>query len=206
MEAHADGEGFSKYDFFKRESQTSPSSTRGTTNEQPLLRQFIGLTPQREKNASEKEFSRLGITYRQIAPIKLMDPGLNRESKQYVASYVERAIDKYIQTVTYQNLSNMEKKQSLKIQLRVLRADAIREVLGRKEGDTNKELQRKERALYFKGVPSASRSRVQDIWKELNPGEEFDTTYGDYGDYLDIYNEYVKTQDDQFKRLLNPQK
>ena len=100
----------------------------------------------------------------------------------------------------------MEKKESLKIQLRVLRADAIREVLGRKEGDTNKELQRKERALYFKGVPSASRSRVQSIWKELNPGEEFDNVYGDYGDYLDIYNEYVKPQDAQFKRLLYPEK
>ena len=93
MEAHADGEGFSKYDFFNRESQTSPSNTGGITNEQPLLRQFIGLTPQREKNIAEKEFARLGITYRQIAPIKLVDPGLNRKSKQYVASYVERAIN-----------------------------------------------------------------------------------------------------------------
>ena len=117
MEAHADGEGFSKYDFFNRESQTSPSNTGGITNEQPLLRQFIGLTPQREKNISEKEFGRLGITYRQIAPIKLVDPGLNRESKQYVASYVERALNKYIETVTYQNLSNMQKKESLKTQL-----------------------------------------------------------------------------------------
>jgi len=206
MEAHADGEGFSKYDFFNRESQTSPSNTGGITNEQPLLRQFIGLTPQREKNISEKEFGRLGITYRQIAPIKLVDPGLNRESKQYVASYVERALNKYIETVTYQNLSNMQKKESLKTQLRIFRGDAIREVLGRKEGDTNKELQRKERALYFKGVPSASRSRVQSIWKELNPGEEFNTVYGDYGDYLDIYNEYVKPQDAEFKRVMYPEK
>lgn len=45
-----------------------------------LLRQFIGLTPQREKNTAEKEFSRLGITYRQIAPIKLVDLGLNRRA------------------------------------------------------------------------------------------------------------------------------
>ena len=202
MEAHADGEGFSDYDIFNRGSQTSPSNTGGTVNTQPLLRQFIGLTPQREKNTAEKEFTRLGIAYRQIAPIKLVEPLLNKESKQYVASYVESALTEYIESPSYQNLDNITKKKSLGVQLRVLRSDAINYVLERKDGDTNKQLKRKERALYFKGVPSASRTQVQKKWQELNPEEEFDTIYGDYGDYLDIYNTYIKPQDAQFRRLL----
>jgi hypothetical protein len=199
MEAHADGEGWTgEYDINDRRSQTSPTKTTGIVNEQPFLRQVIGLTPQAEKNPEEKEFIRLGIKYRDVTPRKLTDPLLNRESKQRIAIAVKNEIGKMIRSSTYAEMSEGDKKQALLSALGEFKAEAIKNTLDAKEYDSPKMTKRKEAAIFFK-LSARDRSSVEREWKILNPGAEFDD---DYGDYLDVYYEIVKPKNETYRALI----
>jgi hypothetical protein len=199
MEAHADGEGWTgEYDINDRRSQTSPTKTTGIVNEQPFLRQVIGLTPQAEKNPEEKEFARLGIKYRDVTPRKLTDPLLNRESKQRIAIAIKNEISKLIRSQSYADMNDFDKKEVLIKSLGTLKTEAIKNTLDAKEYDSPKMTKRKEAAIFFK-LSARDRASIEKEWEILNPGAEFDD---DYGDYLDVYYEIVKPKQQEFRSYI----
>ena len=153
----------------------SPTRSGGMRYINPFIKQLTGLTYKPQKTFAEREVSRLGFDYYELAPRNIqLDKPLSNEAKGLMGKYMERQIASVIASREYKNEpTDKLKKDFLKGHIDNFRAKARNLVLDPDRintGMTNKERNQRFKTLYYNTVSASERLRIEEIYKIQHNG------------------------------------
>jgi hypothetical protein len=153
----------------------SPTRSGGMRYINPFVKQLTGLTYKPQKTYVEREVSRLGFDYYELAPRNIqLDKPLSNEAKGLMGKYMERQIASYIASKEYKSLpTDKLKRDHLKQQINTFRTKARKLALDPariNSGMSNKERNQKFKTLYYNTVSASERLRIEEIYKIQHNG------------------------------------
>lgn len=153
----------------------SPTRSGGMRYINPFVKQLTGLTYKPKKTYVEREVSRLGFDYYELAPRNIqLDKPLSNEAKGLMGKYMERQIASYISSNEYKSLpTDRLKKDHLRQQINTFRTKARKLALDPariNSGMSNKERNQRFKTLYYNTVSSSERLRIEEVYKIQHNG------------------------------------
>lgn len=153
----------------------SPTRSGGMRYINPFIKQLTGLTYKPKKTFAEREVSRLGFDYYELAPSNIqLDKPLSNEAKGLMGKFMEREVASYIASKEYKSLpTDRLKKDHLKQQINTFRAKARKLVLDPERmnsGITNKERNQRFKTIYYNTIGTSDRMRIEERYKIQHNG------------------------------------
>jgi hypothetical protein len=174
----------------------SPTRSGGIRYINPFIKQLTGLTYKEKKTYAEREVSRLGFDYFELAPTNIqLDKPLSNEAKGLMGKYMEREIASYIASPEYKSLpTDKLKRDHLKQQINSFRTKARKLALDPERmnsGMTSKERNQRFKTIYYNTISSSDRLRIEERYKIQHGGR----TIAEDGAF-----EYALSQAEEMKR------
>jgi len=153
----------------------SPTRSGGMRYINPFVKQLTGLTYKPQKTFVEREVSRLGFDYYELAPRSIqLDKPLSNEAKGLMGKYMERQIATVIASSEYKSKQTDKlKKNFLEGKIKEFRSQARKLVLDPARintGMTSKERQRRFKTIFYNTIDSSTRTRFEEVYKLENDG------------------------------------
>jgi hypothetical protein len=153
----------------------SPTRSGGMRYINPFVKQLTGLTYKPQKTYAEREVSRLGFDYYELAPRNIqLDKPLSNEAKGLMGKYMERQIASYIASKEYKSLpTDKLKRDHLKQQINTFRTKARKLALDPERmnsGLTNNERNQRFKTIYYNTVGTSDRLRIEERYKIQHGG------------------------------------
>lgn len=178
---------FFGYTGIKRDPRYSPTKREPVRQLNPFMRQLTGLTQQEERNAAEKEFDRLGIQWRNIAPREIPgDPILSNTERGLIGRFVEDKIAAFVtHDVEYKTSNDYKKKRMLNNFISEARTEARNQLFNISNYATHEQRERVAKGIFFT-LSKAVRDEVNAAYQNSNNGQSLSQSHGDgKGAYLD---------------------
>jgi len=163
-------------------------------NVNPILRQITGIGLNERRNYAEEELNRLQFDWVEVAPRRTLDEKIDNEAKRLLGEHIEAILANEVVSPFYQSIpDDTRKRKYLRTIVQALKSAKVSSALEYDEDDTPEDVQRKNRARFYKEVPSdIAKILISDYNKEEGH-ETFDKTQ-DFTELLFRYRDKYKEQ------------